>query len=108
MLTSGDGDTGALSFKGTKTESRNKNLPIPDSFTLLIKERIKAHCESSKTAMLIPAEHSIILSPNTLHRQFDEAKLAATRLDLHFHTLRATAIIKMIRGKFKIKFNILF
>lgn len=91
-LTRGDGDTGALSFKGTKTESSNEDLPIPDSFAPLIKEHIKAHCESSKTAMLIPAKHSNIMSPNTLRTQFDEAKLAASRPDLHFHTLRATAI----------------
>lgn len=91
-LTRGDGDTGALSFKDTKTESSNEDLPIPDSFAPLIKEHIKAHCESLKTAMLVPAKHSNIMSPNTLRAQFDEAKLAANRPDLHFHTLRATAI----------------
>lgn len=91
-LTRGEGDTGALGFKGTKTESSNEDLPIPDDFAPMLKEHIKIYCEPSTTAMLIPAKHARIMSPNTLRAQFDAAKLDANRPDLHFHTLRATAI----------------
>lgn len=88
----GEGDVGELILKDTKTESSVADLPIPDDFIPLIREHLDAHCEPGAEAMVIRPRRGRIMSPNTLRKQFDDAKRAAGRPDLHFHTLRATAI----------------
>lgn len=91
-LARGKKDMGQLKLKETKTESSTADLPIPDDFIVLLKKHISNYCVLDKDAMFIQPKWSNILSPNTLRAQFNVAKITAGRPDLHFHTLRATAI----------------
>lgn len=88
----GEGDKGALVLKDTKTESSSAELPIPSSFVPMLQAHLAQFCEPGAEAMVIRPRVAGIMSPNSLRGQFDQARLAADRPDLHFHTLRATAI----------------
>ncbi|BDR52422.1 hypothetical protein KIM372_03290 [Bombiscardovia nodaiensis] len=88
----GPGDTGQLLLKATKTDTSNADLPIPQAFVPMLQEHLKAYCKPGPEAMVVPAASGGIMSTGTLRQQFDQAKQAAHRPDLHFHTLRATAI----------------
>lgn len=88
----GEGDVGGLVLKATKTESSNADLPIPSSFVPMLKSHLAAFCDPDSDAMVIRPRKAGIMSPNSLRDAFDRARLAADRPDLHFHTLRATAI----------------
>ncbi|WEV42308.1 tyrosine-type recombinase/integrase [Bifidobacterium sp. ESL0682] len=91
-LARGEGDVGELRLKATKTESSNADLPIPDAFVPMLKAHLKSYCDKGAEAMVIRPQRGDILAPISLREQFDKAKEAAGRPDLHFHTLRATAI----------------
>lgn len=86
----GEGDKGYRRLKETKTESSTADLPIPDVLVPMIREQIngrggdKMLIESPKTGS--------ILTDSALRRLFNRAAEIAGRPDLHFHTLRATAI----------------
>ena len=86
----GEGDKGYRRLKETKTESSTADLPIPDALVPMIREQIngrggdKMLIESPKTGG--------ILTDSALRRLFNRAAEVAGRPDLHFHTLRATAI----------------
>jgi integrase len=47
--------------------------------------------------MLLKPKNTKILNPNTLRGQFEKARETAGRPDLHFHTLRATAITTAVQ-----------
>ncbi|MBT1171425.1 MULTISPECIES: tyrosine-type recombinase/integrase [Bifidobacterium] len=87
----GENDTGPLRLADTKNAASNDAMPIPEGMVNLLKEHVEKYANaSSPEAMLISAKRSSILSPNTLRKQFAEAREKAGRSDLHFHTLRAT------------------
>ena len=96
-LTRGEGDVGALGFKETKTDTSRADLPIPRGFVPMLKAHLERFCDPGSDALVIHAARRPIMSPNTLRGQFDKAKMAADRSDLHFHTLRATAITTSAR-----------
>ncbi|WEV58276.1 tyrosine-type recombinase/integrase [Bifidobacterium sp. ESL0728] len=91
-LSRGKGDVGELRLKGTKTESSNADLPIPDGFVPMLRQHMTELRDKAPEAMVVPSRGGGIMNPNTLRGIFDGARKAAGRPDLHFHTLRATAI----------------
>lgn len=85
----GEGDRGTLRLKETKTASSTADQPIPEDFVPLLRKQMEGKRADSP---LVPSDSSgEILNPNTLRVYFDDAK-AGIRPDLHFHTLRKTAI----------------
>ncbi|KOA59064.1 hypothetical protein BAAM0499_07880 [Bifidobacterium animalis subsp. animalis MCC 0499] len=86
----GAGDKGYRRLKDTKTDSSKADLPIPDALVEMLREQIGSR---EPEAMLIESPKTGgILSDPALRRLFNKAAEKANRPDLHFHTLRATAI----------------
>ena len=75
-------------LKTTKSASSTADLPIPHAIIPMLEEQIG----NRKSGPLIISPHSEYMNDKVLRRQFDKAKQFADRPDLHFHTLRATAI----------------
>ncbi|WP_034252232.1 site-specific integrase [Bifidobacterium crudilactis] len=88
----GLGDTGALVLKEPKTESSADYQIIPEAFIPILQLHMQAHCAREPDAQLIAPRTTAIMNPNSLRGQFEKARVTADRPDLHFHTLRATAI----------------
>lgn len=86
----GVGDRGYRRLKATKTESSAADLPIPNAIIPMLEAQINGR---GKDRMLIESPKTgDILSDPALRRLFNRAARVAGRSDLHFHTLRATAI----------------
>ncbi len=86
----GEGDRGVRRLKETKTASSTADLPIPDAIVPMLEEQIGGR---AKDKMLIESPKTGgIFSDPALRRLFNRAAAIANRPDLHFHTLRATAI----------------
>lgn len=86
----GEGDRGFRRLKDTKTAASNAILPIPESIVPMLEEQMAGR---PGDAMLIESPKTGgIMSDPALRRLFNRAAEAAGRPDLHFHTLRATAI----------------
>lgn len=85
-----ENDRGVFHLGGTKNEASNNSVNIPDSLIPLLHEHVKSFTDGRPDSMLITAERGGIIAPNTLRGQFEKARVAAGRPDLHFHTLRAT------------------
>lgn len=86
----GEGDRGYRRLKETKTESSTADLPVPDVLVPMIREQINGR---GGNRMLIESPKTgDILTDSALRRLFNRAAEIAGRPDLHFHTLRATAI----------------
>jgi integrase len=96
-LQRGKGDVGAFHLSDTKTESSRTSKPMPDALIPLLSEHLRRFCEPEQDAQVIKPKFSAIMSPNSLRGQFDKARNVAGRPDLHFHTLRATAITTAVR-----------
>ncbi|WP_238552324.1 tyrosine-type recombinase/integrase [Bifidobacterium cuniculi] len=86
----GEGDRGLRRLKDTKTAASNAILPIPEGMVPMLEEQIG---DRGPDAMLIasPKTGGIMTDP-ALRRLFNRAAAKAGRPDLHFHTLRATAV----------------
>lgn len=86
----GKGDKGLRRLKDTKTAASNAILPIPEGIVSMLEEQIG---DRGPDAMLIasPKTGGIMTDP-ALRRLFNRAAAEAGRPDLHFHTLRATAV----------------
>ncbi|MGO5463228.1 tyrosine-type recombinase/integrase [Bifidobacterium animalis] len=86
----GEGDKGLRRLKDTKTAASNAILPIPEGIVSMLEEQIG---DRGPDAMLIasPKTGGIMTDP-ALRRLFNRAAAEAGRPDLHFHTLRATAV----------------
>lgn len=86
----GEGDRGYRRLKDTKTAASNAILPIPEGIVPMLEEQIG---DRPGEAMLIESPKTGgIMSDPALRRLFNRAAEKAGRPDLHFHTLRATAI----------------
>lgn len=86
----GEGDRGLRRLKDTKTAASTADLPIPEAMVPMLKKQINGRKADS---MLIESPKTGgILSDPALRRLFNRAAAIAGRPDLHFHTLRATAI----------------
>lgn len=90
----GEGDRGSRRLKEPKNPASYAAIPIPDAITPMIRAQINGR---PGEAMLIesPRDDYHILTPEALRRRFKAACAQAGRADLHFHTLRATAITAM-------------
>ena len=86
----GEGDRGFRRLKGTKTAASNATLPIPESMVPMLEEQIAGR-EGEAMLIASPKTGGIMTDP-ALRRLFNRAAEQAGRPDLHFHTLRATAI----------------
>lgn len=96
-LQRGKGDVGAFHLSDTKTDSSYTNKPIPDALIPLLSDHLRRFCDPDQDAQVVKPRYSRIMSPNSLRGQYDKARNAAKRPDLHFHTLRATAITTAVR-----------
>ena len=96
-LARGEGDKGVYRLAPTKTTASDATVPIPDALVPILRAHIEAYCADADDAMLIPARHGQIITPNTIRKQFADARVQAGRPDLHFHTLRATFDDRMSR-----------
>ncbi|MCI1212214.1 tyrosine-type recombinase/integrase [Bifidobacterium tibiigranuli] len=86
----GEGDRGYRRLKATKTTSSMADLSIPDALISMLMEQIDKRDDDR---MLIESPKTGgILSDVALRRLFNLAAAKANRSDMHFHTLRATAI----------------
>lgn len=86
----GEVDRGYRRLKDTKTAASNAILPIPEGIVPMLEEQIG---DRPGEAMLIESPKTGgIMSDPALRRLFNRAAEKAGRPDLHFHTLRATAI----------------
>ncbi len=86
----GEGDKGFRSLKDTKTAASNATLPIPEGMVQMLEEQIAGR-EGEAMLIASPKTGGIMTDP-ALRRLFNRAAEQAGRPDLHFHTLRATAI----------------
>lgn len=93
----GTGDVGALHVDEVKTVSSKADLPIAQPLAIKIQDHISKYCTAkSADAMLIQPKQGGVISPNRIRTHFDVARAKAGRPDLHFHTLRATAISEIV------------
>jgi integrase len=86
----GAGDKGYLRLKRTKTASSTADQPIPEAMISLLKAQIAGKPPDSP--LIVSPRTGGILSDKALRAQFEKARIHARRPDLHFHTLRKTAI----------------
>lgn len=82
-------------LKDTKNASSTADLHIPDAIVPVLEKQLDGR---SVHVPLFLAPHGGYMNDKTLRRQFDKAKVAAGRPDLHFHTLRATSITAATQG----------
>lgn len=92
----GEGDVGPYRLGGMKTRASMDDMPIPHALKPLLEHHIRTWCDPTPDAMLLKADRARVMPPGTLRHQFDRARLAAGRPDLHLHTLRATAISEAV------------
>lgn len=76
-----------------KTEAGSREVHIPPHLLPLVKEHLKDHTEPGGDALLFPAASGGHMHPRTFGKQFDKAREAAGRPDLHFHDLRHTGAV---------------
>ena len=86
----GKGDKGYRRLKDTKTIASAADLHIPDALLPMIKHQINGR--DGESMLIESPKTGGILSDPALRRLFNRAAAAAGRPDMHFHTLRATAI----------------
>lgn len=88
-----DSITGGL--KSTKTAASNATIHMGASMTDMLEKQIYG---KSPSEYVIPAKRSESIAPQTLRKQLQKAKEAAGRPDLHFHTMRKTAITTAVQA----------
>lgn len=86
----GEGDKGYVRLKGTKTISSAQNQPIPDEMRPLLETQIAG--KEPDSPLIVSPQTGRFLTDKALRHQFEQARGYAQRPDLHFHTLRKTAI----------------
>lgn len=82
--------TGEVKSPKTKTSEAIKT--IDEDLLPYIEQKLNQISSEPNTWLFSSARTSKPISPNTLRELFNKAKQKAGRPDLHFHTLRATAI----------------
>lgn len=88
-----DAITGGL--KSTKTAASNATIHIGASMAEMLEKQIHG---KAPTDYVIPAKRSESIAPQTLRKQLQSAREAAGRPDLHFHTMRKTAITTAVQA----------
>lgn len=88
-----DSVTGGL--KGTKTVASNATIHMGDAMTDMLQRQIHG---KQPTDYVISARRAETIAPQTLRKQLQAAREAAGRPDLHFHTMRKTAITTAVQA----------
>lgn len=88
-----DSITGGL--KGTKTAASNATIHMGSSMARMLEEQIHG---KPADAYVISARRAETIAPQTLRKQLQAAREAAGRPDLHFHTMRKTAITTAVQA----------
>ena len=88
-----DSITGGL--KGTKTAASNATIHMGDAMTTMLKAQIDGKAPAD---YVISARRAETIAPQTLRKQLQAAREAAGRPDLHFHTMRKTAITTAVQA----------
>lgn len=88
-----DSVTGGL--KGTKTAASNATIHMGSSMARMLEEQIHG---KAPDAYVITAKRAASIAPQTLRKQLQAAREAAGRPDLHFHTMRKTAITTAVQA----------
>lgn len=91
-LTRGEGDVGEYRLAPTKTPTSAATMFIPDKLIPELENHFAQYCDEGPEAMVLKPKKTKIMAPGSLRHYFDKARRAAGRPDLHFHTLRASAI----------------
>jgi integrase len=89
-LTRDANDHGPYMLAGTKNDASHAPVDLSPQFAQMCREHIERFTDGKPDSMFLPAKISHILSPDSLRSEFDVARRAAGRPDLHFHTLRKT------------------
>ncbi|AFR48833.1 tyrosine-type recombinase/integrase [Gordonia sp. KTR9] len=77
----------------TKSEAGTRTVEIPPHLLPVVESHLKDHVGEASDALLFPAAHGGLLSPNSLYRHYYPARAAAGRDDLRFHDLRHTGAV---------------
>lgn len=88
-----DSITGGL--KGTKTAASNATVHMGNAMTDMLKRQIHGKTQDD---YVISARRAETIAPQTLRKQLQAAREAAGRPDLHFHTMRKTAITTAVQA----------
>ena len=88
-----DSITGGL--KGTKTAASNATIHMGDAMRDMLETQIHG---KQATDYVISAQRAETIAPQTLRKQLQAAREAAGRPDLHFHTMRKTAITTAVQA----------
>lgn len=84
----GEHDRGFLRLKPPKTAASYRDVTIPEEFMPEITRHLATRPDDPD-AFVFAGKNSTILPPATLRKHFEQARKAANRDDLHFHTLRS-------------------
>lgn len=88
-----DAVTGGL--KAPKTAASNATIHIGATMLKLLEQQVQG---KTPTDYVISAKRAEIIAPQTLRKQLQEAREVAGRPDLHFHTMRKTAITTAVQA----------
>lgn len=88
-----DSITGGL--KGTKTAASNATIHMGEAMRDMLETQIHG---KQATDYVISAQRAETIAPQTLRKQLQAAREAAGRPDLHFHTMRKTAITTAVQA----------
>lgn len=88
-----DSVTGGL--KCTKTAASNATIHMGEAMTNMLKAQIDGKAPAD---YVISARRAETIAPQTLREQLQAAREAAGRPDLHFHTMRKTAITTAVQA----------
>ncbi|MEA5054686.1 MAG: tyrosine-type recombinase/integrase [Propionicimonas sp.] len=76
-----------------KSTSGARDVHVPPHIMPMIKAHLKDHTAPKAEALLFPALSGEYLHPRTFGKNFDKARDAAGRADLHFHDLQHTGAV---------------
>lgn len=75
-----------------KTEAGRRTVAIPDNVMPMLTAHLADQVEPRQDAWLFPGEAGLPITPRTLNRAWERARMAAGRPDLHLHDLRHSGL----------------
>lgn len=76
-----------------KSRAGNRDVDVPPHLLPAIAAHLDEHTAPGRSALLFPAANGGHLHPRTFGKRFNQARAAAGRPDLTFHTLRHTGAV---------------
>ena len=75
-----------------KSDAGRRTIAIPDNVLAMLTLHLAEHVEPRQDAWLFPGEADLPVTPRTLNRAWERARVAAGRPDLHLHDLRHSGL----------------